>query len=253
MAKHRSTAVEMPVVLQSEGHQLVGMLHKVETDKLLIMCHGFKGSKIENKRLFVEAAREFAQHNMSVLRFDFFGSGDSDGEFEETRLSHNIANLKDVLHWGQEHEYVHIAVLGISMGAATAILTLPDHPVEALITWSAVPDLKPLFEQHVDDPSEAVQHQERFEHDGWHIHRDFFLDAMQYDVQKALSTLTMPKFIVQGTQDEELFVHGFHQFRDIVIPPADFMEIPGAGHTYQTPKHRHQVIRQTAIWLDRHF
>ncbi len=254
MAKRKSIIVkQVPLVFQSQNKQIMGVLHDSASDKLLIMCHGFKGSKIENKRLFVDAAREFSQHNMSVLRFDFYGSGDSDGDFEETRVSINIANLTDVLAWARENGYVHIAVLGISMGAATAILTIKDQPVEALITWSSVPDMKKVFEQHVQNPEHAVEQQTVFEHDGWRIHRDFFLDAVQYDIQKALSQLTVPKLVVQGTEDEEVFVQGFHQFRDIVTPPADFMEIPGAGHTYQTPQHRHKVIRQTAIWLDRHF
>jgi len=236
---------------QSMGKQIVGMHHKSNDEKLIIMCHGFTGNKIENKRLYVEAARTFAADGVSALRFDFYGSGDSDGEFEQTLISTNIQNLKDAFVWAQDNGYQKIAVLGISMGAATAILTQAEISAQVLVLWSSVPDFKILFQSHAKRPEEIVANNEIIEHDGWAIKRDFFVEAMQYDVQKEVAKIKVPKFIVQGTADTPVFVEGFHRFRDIVMPPAEFMEIPDAGHTFQTPQHRRQVIRQTAIWLHR--
>jgi len=248
----KNTKIETPFVLESEGHQLVGIEHTGSTDKCITMCHGFTGNKIENKRLFVDAARHFAQEGCSVVRFDFYGSGDSDGEFQDTLVSHNIANLRDILIWAKK-KYEKVAVLGLSLGAAVAILTINDIPVDALITWSAVPDFERLFEAHIQNPQVVAATHEIIEYDGWSIKRDFFFDAIKYNVGEALAQLTLPKFIVQGTADAPIFVDGFKQFEQIVQPPADFMEIPAAGHTFQTPAHRRQVIRQTAIWLSRHF
>ncbi len=244
---------ETPVVFQSEGHQLVGIKHHSGQDKILIMCHGFTGNKIENKRLFVEAARAFAGSGYDVLRFDFYGSGDSEGDFSDTTVSHNIANLRDAIAWAKENGYQHIGVLGISMGAATAILTLAEMPADVLVTLSAVPDMKQLFQEYVQDLDDKISEIKEFEYEGWLIKRDFWEDGIKYDIKGALARIRIPKFIVQGTADAPLFVEGFKAFQDVVIPPADFMEIPGAGHTYQTPTHRRQVIRQVLIWLQRHF
>lgn len=254
MAKRKShPSEELPILFKSEGKQIVGMFHKTDGDRILIMCHGFTGNKMENKRLFVQAARKFASEGISAMRFDFFGSGDSEGEFEESLLSHNISNLQDAVAWAGHAGYKKIAVLGISMGAATAILTAPRLPLQAIVLWSAVPDLKMLFESYVENPDELFDKEETVEYDGWALRRDFYRDAIQHNVQESLARIEMPKFIVQGTADAPLFINGFHKFRELVIPPADFMEIPGAGHTFQTIMHRRQVIRQTAIWLERHF
>jgi pimeloyl-ACP methyl ester carboxylesterase len=248
--KKQFSATTVPITLQSQGAQLAGMLHKVDSRKIVILCHGFAGNKIEDKRLFVEAARDMSAFGYNVLRFDFYGAGDSDGAFEDTRVSLHIKNLQDAIDWAQHEDYEHIAVLGISLGAATAILTVSDQPVDALVTWSAVPDMNLLYKNHVN---ELLSFNGKIEYNGWLLHPDFFADAMQYDIKSALATLQMPKFIVQGTADEPLFVDGFAQFQDIVRPPTDFMEIPGASHTFQHPAHRRQLVRQTTRWLFRHF
>ena len=248
--KKQFYAITVPVTFQSQGAQLAGMLHKVDTHKIVILCHGFTGNKIEDRKLFVEAARDLSAFGYNALRFDFYGSGDSDGEFEDARVSIYIKNLQDTIAWAKHQRYEHIAVLGISLGAATAILTVADQPVEALVAWSAVPDMNLLYENHVNDLS---SYSGKIEYNGWLLHPDFFADAIQHDIKSALAALEMPKFIVQGTADEQLFVDGFAQFQDIVSPPADFMEIPAASHTFQHPAHRRQLIRQTTRWLHRYF
>jgi len=244
---------ESPVTFISNNSQLVGMLHQVGSNKIIIMCHGFKGHKCENKRLFVEAARAFCREDYDELRFDFYGSGDSEGEFEDTLISTNILNLEDAFKFVIQRGYGQVALLGISMGAATAILTANKLDIKALILWSSVPDMHRIFDSTITslgpvDPDKAV-----FEYEGWNINRRFWEDAVHYDIMGELAKITIPKFIVQGTADEPVFVQGFHDFRDLVLPPTDFMEIPKAGHTFQTPLHRQLVIRQTLIWLNRHF
>lgn len=244
---------EEPVVFQSEGNQLVGVLHTVGSPRVVVLCHGFTGNKLENKRLFVEAAREFAANGIDAFRFDFYGSGDSAGDFADTTITHNMNNLEDAVALMKEKNYRHIALLGLSMGGATAILAAGKLPVDLLITWSAVPDMKMLFENYVGDLPQELPEITSHEYNGWTINKTFWEDGITHDIQEAFAQLRLPKLIVQGTGDKELFVNGFHAFRDIALPPADFMEMPGAGHTFETPAHRRQVIRQTTIWLKRKF
>jgi len=249
-----NVSTETPVLFQSESEQLVGILHTPpqHCDNLIIMCHGFTGNKVESRRLFVEAARAFTDAKFAAFRFDFYGSGDSAGEFAKTTISHNITNLVDAIAWGRERGFKRIIVLGISMGAATAILTLVEHPIDALISWSAVPDMRRLFEAHSANYADDKGQIKSFEFDGWLLYQEFWQDAVKYDVQRSLSKLEMPKLIVQGSEDQPLFVQGFEEFKLKVRPPCDFLMMPGAGHTFETVRHRRQVIRNTVTWLKRH-
>lgn len=243
---------EIPITFQSQGAQLVGMHHNVDTEKIVIMCHGFTSNKSESKRLFVEAARDFASRGFNAMRFDFYGSGDSEGEFKDFLVSHNIANIKDAILWAKAQGYEKVAVLGLSLGAAAAILAIADQPVDALLTWSAVPDMNPLYDYLVENLIDRGNENEPFDYDGWQLSRSFFDDANQYDVKASLARITQPKCFMQGTADAPFFVDGFADFQKIVTPPADFMHFPDAGHTFQTPAHRRQVIKQTTRWLLRH-
>lgn len=73
--------MEIPVVFGKEGHRLVGILHSVDDGERkpgVVLFHGFTGNKIEPHRLFVKIARKLASIGINVLRFDFYGSGDSE-------------------------------------------------------------------------------------------------------------------------------------------------------------------------------
>ncbi|HDL18759.1 MAG TPA: alpha/beta fold hydrolase [Bacteroidetes bacterium] len=247
--------IEKPVQFLSNGKQLVGMLHQPEKENkiVVVMCHGFTGDKTENKRLFVETARAFTKAGFAAFRFDLFGSGDSPGEFSETRISINLENIRDALQTVRKMGFEQIVVLGISMGAASAILTLADKAVAGLILWSTVPDMRELFEDKLGGPLELAPVLPQYEYNGWLIDRNFYLDAVKYNIAEKLKTMTMPKLIVQGSGDDAVFRRGFARFKTIAPQPVQFAWIEGAGHTYETVKQRREVIRITLNWLQERF
>ena len=247
---------ETPVTFKSDDKQLVGILHRPQKKcyKGIILCHGLGGNKTERRRLFVEAARKFTRVGYTTLRFDFYGSGDSEGDFSETTITTQIQNLKDAIGFLYSEGCEKICVLGLSLGAAVAILTLVHKPVDALITWSAVANFKKLFDVLAPAPlMENKNALEQLEYNGWILKKEFWNDALSYDIQKTFKKLEMPKLILQGDADEEVFVAGMREFMDNAYPPCDFYEIPGAGHTYQGVHYTKKLLSVTTQWLKRHF
>ena len=76
---------ERPIVFYNKGQQLNGILHSPVACAALcpavVFFHGFTGTKVEPHRIFVKTARELAAIGFYALRFDFRGSGDSEGIF----------------------------------------------------------------------------------------------------------------------------------------------------------------------------
>ncbi len=79
---------ELPVVYKNKGMQIVGMLHKPNSNKKppsAVFFHGCTTTKTEAHWIFVKLARALAERGIMVLRFDFRYSGDSEGNFENGR------------------------------------------------------------------------------------------------------------------------------------------------------------------------
>ena len=138
---------EKPVFFVNEGERLVGMLHVPDETPapIVIFCHGFTGHRIEAHRLFVHAARAFCRHGFLALRFDFRGSGESEGLFQSMTVSREVSDLKAAITWVEnldEVEKGRVGVVGLSLGGVVAILTASqDDRIRAVAAWSAPADL----------------------------------------------------------------------------------------------------------------
>src|SRR2546426_5960176 len=65
------------------------MIHRPERARArrggpgVVLFHGFTGDRMESHWLFVKCSRALALAGIASLRFDFYGSGESEGEFSE--------------------------------------------------------------------------------------------------------------------------------------------------------------------------
>lgn len=142
-----------PISFVNEGQKLIGVLHRpVEAyrDKIpaVVFFHGFTGTKVERHRIFVKAAEALAREGIAALRFDFRGSGDSEGDFEDMTLPGEISDARVSLDYVSGVPGVdgnNIGILGLSMGGAVAASVSDDPRVRSVVMWSAVADLERTF------------------------------------------------------------------------------------------------------------
>lgn len=114
-----------PVVFKNQNQELVGILHLPddlkpdEKNPGIVMFHGFTGNKTEAHRLFVQVARKLCKSGFIVFRFDFRGSGDSDGEFEDMTLPSEVDDAEAALTFLIKQRGIDrrkVGVIGLSMG-----------------------------------------------------------------------------------------------------------------------------------------
>lgn len=77
------TTIETPLVFSCEGDDLLGILHRPETprDTAVVVVVGGPQYRIGSHRQFLLLARAVADAGFPVLRFDYRGMGDSEGDF----------------------------------------------------------------------------------------------------------------------------------------------------------------------------
>ncbi|MCG8611336.1 MAG: hydrolase 1, exosortase A system-associated [Pseudomonadales bacterium] len=78
-----SKSIERPIVFESQGNQLLGVLHLPEkpvTRTGLLLAVGGPQTRTGSHRQFILLARFLAENGVAVFRFDYTGMGDSQGD-----------------------------------------------------------------------------------------------------------------------------------------------------------------------------
>ena len=107
------------------------------------MCHAFAEEKLWSHRVFVNFARLAASAGYAVLRFDFMGHGDSDGESENCTIRSYITDLDAAIaHLKAESPQLEdISIVGLRFGATVAsIYVKKHHDVRSIVLWEPVID-----------------------------------------------------------------------------------------------------------------
>ena len=65
-----------------------------EYKSVVVFLHGYTGHKNETSFLFKQLSARFVEEGYATLRYDYYGSGDSDGEFHNQTLQQQEMTLK---------------------------------------------------------------------------------------------------------------------------------------------------------------
>jgi|MTBAKSStandDraft_1061840.scaffolds.fasta_scaffold30751_2 dienelactone hydrolase len=142
----------LPVSFQnSDGYRLFGILHTPDEKEcrqecVIVLSPGIK-SRVAPHRLYVKMARKFVEKGFPVLRFDFYGLGDSEGEIEEkyaadfygsVQVGRYISDTVCAMDWlEKEHKISKFILSGLCGGAITGLLTAArDNRVKGLLGLS---------------------------------------------------------------------------------------------------------------------
>jgi len=139
---------ETPFFFAGHGQRLFGLLHEPDTVEPEVVgwvfCHPFAEEKLWAHRVFVSMARDLAGEGMPVLRFDYRGYGDSEGEFEQFTPADHVADIHAAVAELQRRQPTvsRIHLLGLRYGATLAVLAAAENPaIGRLVLWDPVIDM----------------------------------------------------------------------------------------------------------------
>src|SRR5690554_6935674 len=137
--------MQKAIELTVKGKTLRGMYHRPDQEgkyPTVILFHGFTGDKLEPHRIFLKLSRRLAAGRTAMLRFDFSGSGESDGDFEEMTFSSEVREAEAIVDYAQSlptTDGENLGVVGLSLGGAVAATLAGRRPeaLRALVLWAA--------------------------------------------------------------------------------------------------------------------
>jgi uncharacterized protein len=142
---------EKITIINRNGKKLSAIFHtpEQETKKIIIVSHSFKADK-DYDRIGINFAKKICSEGYATLRFDCYGSGESEGLFENSDLVSQKEDLEDVIKFVESKGYDQIALAGLSQGAAISILAYTSK-IKCLIFWSPALDTKGLYNRYKSD------------------------------------------------------------------------------------------------------
>ncbi|RXZ82408.1 alpha/beta fold hydrolase [Paenibacillaceae bacterium] len=249
-----------------DGLELAATLHypaasnKADSGKspAIIICHGFAGNRIGVDRLFVKAGRALSEAGYYVLRFDYGGCGESNGDYGALGLDSMIDQTRTALDYVLSMDCVdpqRVILLGHSLGGATALLTaVKDKRVKTLVLWSPVAypfnDIVRIVGREGYD--EAVKTGST-DHTGYSLQPSFFDSLLQHQPFQAAPRFSGDVLLVHGTSDDTIPVDYSFLFQKVFWTRSegqcDKEILFQSDHTYSSRQHQDEAIRLTSQWL----
>lgn len=252
--------------IPSENGHLSGVLHLPNVQytsnfPLIILLHGFVGSKVGEHRLFVKAARHFTEQGYAVFRFDFGGCGESDGDYSQVTVSKQLNEVQTVLDFVSQLEQIdakNIFLIGHSLGGAIASLTAAkDTRIKQLVLWSPV--AKPFEDITGITGKHAVtiaKENGLYDYHGFYLSHEFFNDLKKHQPLDAIQNYRHSALIIHAEADEDIPKEHTHRYAEAlkhrrVKNSVDTYFINKADHTFSGYNFEHELFTVTTDWLEK--
>lgn len=251
--------MQKAITLDVGGLTLRGMEHIPDKSTknpvpAAILFHGFTGQKLEPHRLFWKISQVLEQLGVAVFRFDFGGSGESDGDFKDMTPSGEIREAKAILEMVKADPGVdenRVSLVGLSLGGFVASAVAGDLPDEIARLALLAPagsfreSVERLKQEYRVTPEQSV-----FDHAGNLIGRGLVDDIATIDIYARAHPYQGPVLLVHGTNDEAVPYQVSLKYRDEVYRgKAELKLIDGADHTFNGADWEADVIASVANFL----
>jgi esterase/lipase len=227
---------------------------KMAPHNFAIFAHCFTCSK--NLSAVKAISRSLNNYGIGVLRFDFTGLGESEGAFEDTDFSSNIADLicaSDFL----TKEYMSPTILvGHSLGGAAVIFAAAQlNGIKAVATIGAPSSpahVQNLFTHGRDEIEQQGSAQVSIGGRAFTVTKDFLDDIESKNMEKTVKSLRKPLLVIHSPQDTTVGIENAKEIYVAAHHPKSFVSIDGADHLLTKQKDAMYVGNLIAGWVERY-
>lgn len=240
------------------GERLAGLLETPpsgqETRAYALFAHCFTCGK--DIAAASRISRALAARGIAVLRFDFTGLGNSDGDFANTSFSSNIEDLLAAADRLARDLAPPRLLIGHSLGGAAILAAAHRLPqVEALVTIGApatATHVRHLFsaaEQRLKTQGEA---QVAIAGRHFRIKKQFLDDLEQHATAEHIARLRRPLLLFHSPFDEVVAIAEAFEIYQAAKHPKSFISLDRADHLLTDPADAIYVAETLVAWASRY-
>ena len=198
-------------------------------------------------------SRMLADHGIAVLRFDFTGLGNSEGDFALTNFTTDIADVYAAVDFLQDNYEAASLLIGHSLGGTTmleAATHIDSIRAVATIASPSQPDhvlhhfghALTMLEQGIASSIEvAGQH--------FDIQPQFLDDLRQYDMEQRLASLHKPVLIFRVLNDALVDYENADEINAWTGGPSRIITLDNADHLLSNRNDAAFVAEEIARWF----
>lgn len=250
------------VVLTNDDEKIFAVFHKPiksSNDKCpaILVCHGFAGQKTGRFRLYVDLAEELAKSGIAVLRIDFRGCGDSEGNFFNMTLGCQVSDALKALEFLSEQPDIdanRIGIFGRSLGGMVAILAAAKFKkIKSLGLWA------PLFSADAFEKQweleRASGNEKPMVMNGQAVNDQFLKELFSTRLDKELQIIKdIPLLHVNAEKDVVVLpeqMQKYKQYRSDAVAETKFIFFPNSDHEFSNSEERFSALQKTVSWFKR--
>ncbi|MCB0596620.1 MAG: alpha/beta fold hydrolase [Lewinellaceae bacterium] len=219
-----------------------------------LFAHCFSCNK--NLTAIRNISRALSRKGIAVLRFDFIGLGESEGDFADTNFSSNVEDLVQAARYLEEHHQAPALLVGHSLGGAAVICAAHELPsVKAVATIGA-----PYSPGHVSNRiKEAV---ENTEDEGiaevniggrpFSVKKHFLEDIREQNLEPKLQKLGRALLILHSPQDLTVEIENAARMYHAARHPKSYISLDGADHLLSGKEDSRYAGEVIASWVSRY-
>ena len=242
------------------------MLHIPEdaNGKLPIVCiyHGFRGNKMEPHFIFVKLSRLLEKKGIASVRFDFGGSGESDGDFIDMTISKELEDAKAILNYAKSLDFAatdRIGIVGLSLGGAVSSMLADDcrDDIKTLCLWAPAGNINMILKEITNDKMRKVRKMGFIDIDeivpgegGLALGIGFIEELFELDVYKKAVLYNKKVLLIHGEKDEVVPLSFSERYLEIYGKNGRLHVIQGADHTFNRLEWEKEVLDHTVEFLE---
>jgi uncharacterized OsmC-like protein/esterase/lipase len=243
--------------LNREGHELSGYLElplNQEPHSFVLFAHCFTC----NKNFFAvkNIARALSKNGYGVLRFDFTGLGESEGEFAETNFSGNIEDLVAAADFLKKEHQAPELLIGHSLGGPAVIFAAEEiSSVKAVATINAPssPDhVRHLFKDDLPEIKEKGLATVNVGGRDFTIKEHFVEDLNTRELKELVKNLDISLLILHSPQDKVVEIKNAEELYIAAKHPKSFVSLDGADHLLTETTDSNYAGEVIAAWATRY-
>ncbi|MEL7001464.1 MAG: bifunctional alpha/beta hydrolase/OsmC family protein [Bacteroidota bacterium] len=219
-----------------------------------IFAHCFTCSK--NLSAVINISRALILNQIAVLRFDFTGLGDSEGDFSDSNFSSNVQDLVAAYNFLESEYEAPSIIIGHSLGGAAVLATAGSlEHIRAVVTVGA--PAEPVHVQHllqhgIEEIREKGEAVVSIGGRPFKMKEQFLLDLEKNDLKSVLKRLKKPLLILHSPQDEIVNVDNAKQIYQGASHPKSFVSLDEADHLLTRKEDSIYVGNMIATWASKY-